>query len=375
MQIDGTLSPRFLEGAAPPICQKSMKAIAWIAMTALAYFIAGWVGLVASTLAFGATQLSSKPPPFVQPCLVRKIHPQDFYAPFRNLNKAYAHHLLTENRPLLEDQITLEKRQISQLPDTLLNQQQKPKVTLKEGPFAYLAGQHHWTANFGDRKVFFGSITGLLAQDELQALEHPAISHVFVAIENDPIFGKLDLNGSALLVEGAKRYGKLNDLEHLYGNQFAEAPLPDVGRAIERFPDPQESKLFVFVAPHIAPQREGMPYQYTDLRALFSNAFAAFSSIAAKDANAVIHTGNWGCGAFGNDPKTVALIQLAAARFAGIRDMHYYPLGSAPALRAAEDLLQKIEREHPRFTAEEFLRHLTAFAAEYGLVYRRGNGT
>jgi hypothetical protein len=89
----------------------------------------------------------------------------------------------------------------------------------------------------------------------------------------------------------------------------------------------------------------------------------------------VIHTGNWGAGAFGNDPKTVHLIQLAAARFAGIDQIDMYPLNQQNELQAAIQLFNQIETQFPQMKVGEFLAHLASNAHPYNLKYKQSNGT
>ena len=365
MQIEGALShcPLFFEF---PKVKKIIQTIVWIATASLAFYAIGWHGLVGCALVFGSIQICSPPTPESS---TLKINPNEFKPQFTNTNKYYAYRLLTQREPLLETAITLEKVYMPQ-EGTFLDHED-PLIQIKEGAFSYPGGIHDWTANFGDERIFFGSVTGLLAQDELQALEHPALSHVYTAIQNHPTFGRLDLDGSALLVEGARRYGELKHVEELYGNAFAKAPLPTI--TVHGYEEPKENNLFVFVAPRIPSYKAGQPYRYEDLRALFDNAYTAFSAIVKRDADAVIHTGNWGCGAFGNDPKTVALIQFAAAKMAGVRNICYYPLEKKGPLNAGLKLFHEI---HPKQgTREEFLRDVESHAADYGLVYRYGNGT
>ena len=57
----------------------------------------------------------------------------------------------------------------------------------------------HWTANFADKRLFHFCGGPLLAQDELQVLEHPALAHMT---------GLFELNGNkAVLFQNVDRLG------------------------------------------------------------------------------------------------------------------------------------------------------------------------
>jgi hypothetical protein len=69
------------------------------------------------------------------------------------------------------------------------------------------------------------------------------------------------------------------------------------------------------------------------------------------------------------------LSQLAAARFAGADELRMYPLTQQNAHREANQLFNQIEQQFLQMTVGQFLDHLTANAARYGLRYKEGNGT
>jgi len=390
MQINGISPalPRTFQEGLSPVWKKIAEAIAVITIAIFATLLAGWAGLIATVLIYGAIKacaLTPLPPQHRQQDPVEKTFNLEELLQnpphFSNQNKAHAYQVLTAGRDLTEESITIRKTTLSNPPDRehLFNRP-KTQVQLFEGTFPYPVGEHHWTANFGDPHLFFGCEGPLLAQDELQVLEFPALSHLHRAILNTP-FARLDTMGSCLLIEGAKRHGHLDTSRefpgfgNLYGNRFRAASFQQIDEALARFEIPLNSKLFVFCAPNISPDLEGQPYRYEHLHHLFINAYAAFKGIQEKDPNAVIHTGNWGCGAFGNSVAAQALMQIAAARLAGIKRIHYYPLLQAAEFNAAEQLFDQIERENPRMTVDGFLRYVEAHAAEFGLLYGRGNGT
>jgi len=314
-------------------------------------------------------------------------------------NKAIAYDLITKDS-VLEKEVTLEKYFT---PPVLL--QAKPlfenpptKIIMEQGNFSYPAGPHHWTANFGDKNVFYGSATDLCAQDEIQALEHPILSFVHnYAKEHSLSVIHLE-EGHALLVQGAVRravldteteFEGLQELDGntskgtLYGKNFGKARKEHIEAAIQKIA-PQENNLFVMSAPDVRARQEGSLYSEEDIWALLHNSYTAFKAIQRKDPDAIVHTGNWGCGAWGNDPTLVAVIQLAAARMAGIKEVHYYPLNEQEALVTAAQILNQIEATGLVKTADGvneenpsdigLVNCLVQNAKNLNFRYRRGDG-
>lgn len=255
---------------------------------------------------------------------------------------------------------------------------QRPAMPLTEekGTFAFPPSTdkvQHWTADFADPH-FLGYVEGpLLAQEEMLTLEHPALYHLKSLLNRTPSIQPLADNRVAL-IEHVGRYGALNGL---YGHEFATASKELLDAKLERFETPIFSNLFAMAAPN-NPGKAGMPYQKLHLKELFLRACAAFSAIASRSegakTSAVVHTGNWGAGAFGGSPLATALCQILAARAAGV-ELRYYPLDETEAFAKAQKILTNIERQQPNASAGEILLHLAKNAERYAIVYGQSNGT
>jgi hypothetical protein len=96
----------------------------------------------------------------------------------------------------------------------------------------------------------------------------------------------------------------------------------DVRKYIE--PVGKNSNLINFLSID-APNRSNKtgPYSLAELKHLFVKALAGFETCVIFK-RLVIHTGNWGAGAFGNDPELIFWVQVLAAKLAGITEIHFW---------------------------------------------------
>ena len=298
------------------------------------------------------------------------------------------------NHTRLNDVIYYKKRRLSEnegLKNSFLFlNKPKPRSDGIPGWFTYPPQDGdlvHWMANFVGQRLFALCNGPELGLEELQVLEHPGLYHLKAALDiRDPL-GTFRV-GEIALISGAKRYGILDPSKEvfdpvgrdaqgtsLYGHNFSLAREGEINAGVDIVERPRESNIFVMAAPDVARvDLRDSAYKKQHLEQLFYTAYLAFSSIKSENMESAIaiHTGNWGCGACGNDPKTVALIQLAAARFSGIYEVHYHfnSTDNTQPFRDAKNLLDRIERDNPLMTIDEFLTHLERNARDYDLVYR-----
>lgn len=191
-----------------------------------------------------------------------------------------------------------------------------------------------WHVNFADPSLFVAYGASLLAQDELQALEHPLLGSVREALlaEGRPALTEEDGQATPVLVTGVPRLCALDTgatLERplgLYGNRFAAAPFDEVRAALRILDAPQPANLLAMAAPSGGRGR----YRLEQLEAVLSTAHAAFAAAADESrarwpgATVEVRTGFWGCGAFGGSRTVMVALQLLAARLAGLDRLGFY---------------------------------------------------
>lgn len=197
-----------------------------------------------------------------------------------------------------------------------------------------------WHLNFADPELFGFYGGPLLAQDELQVLEHPALASLRHALLAEGRAARTTEGDRAtpVLVAGVERRVRLRlepdpgaGLPHgLYGNAFAAAPADAVARATVVLDPPTVSNILAMSAP---PGGYG-PYRRDELVAILETAHGGFRAAVLEAARlhgtgvrVAVHTGWWGCGAYGGDRVLMALLQLLAAAAAGLDRLVFHTGG------------------------------------------------
>jgi hypothetical protein len=214
-----------------------------------------------------------------------------------------------------------------------------------------------WHLNFADPDLFAYYGGGLLAQDEMQVAEHPALGalrEALVAAGVEPRTDGPD-GPTPVLVTGVERRVSIETNPDpaarrphgLYGNAFAAASSDAVRRATTPIDPPTITNLIAIAA--IA----GGWGSYTrqEIHRTLVTAFTGFRAavveserLIARPARVAVHTGYWGCGAFGGNRVLMATLQVVAARMAGLERLVFHtgsPGGDAP-LTAARGLIGEL---------------------------------
>ncbi|HEY7375203.1 MAG TPA: hypothetical protein VIF57_23780 [Polyangia bacterium] len=195
-----------------------------------------------------------------------------------------------------------------------------------------------WHMNFADARLFGFHGGPLLAQDELQVAEHPALGSLRDAMEDSDVPHMAPLTSedgrrTPVLIRGVERRCRIATEPDaaagrpagLYGNRFARADADTVTRAVTPLVPPTITNLIAMEAPSYG---RGL-YTPSQIEDVLTNALTGYLAVrleteAAGRREAVVHSGFWGCGAFGGNRTLMPLLQLVAAQMAGLSRLVFH---------------------------------------------------
>ena len=197
-----------------------------------------------------------------------------------------------------------------------------------------------WYLNFADPNLFGYYGGGLLAQDELQVAEHPALASLREALLHDGI-EPLTMGSSSptpCTIIGTPRRCVINTAPGdcpgravgLYGNRFAAAHQGVVRDAIEPLDPPTLTNVLAIAAPLCGLGH----YTTNDIEQILAAVVTGFNAAIQESRrmgheDITIHTGFWGCGAFGGNRVLTPALQLVAARWVGLPRLAFYAFDSS----------------------------------------------
>jgi len=156
----------------------------------------------------------------------------------------------------------------------------------------------------------------------------------------------------------------------LYGNAFGRAREEAVRRATQVLDPPSITNLLAMEAPpgstgrYTAEQIHGvMATAYTGFRAARLESALALGD----DVEVVLHTGHWGTGAYGCNRVLMAMLQVIAAKAAGLDRMVFHTYDQAGAAPCRESVVRLKELATGAATLGEALSAIDAAAFEWGV--------
>jgi len=217
------------------------------------------------------------------------------------------------------------------------------------------SGIVEWYLNFADPDPFCAYGGPLLAQDEMQVAEHPALGSLREALldSNIALWTEQEGEPTPVLIMGVERCCAIatepnasqGRPQGLYGNNFARAS----AEAIERATTPIRPPTITNIIAMAAPSGGSGIYSLEQIDFILRTAFTGFSAARIESSRTltqppfmVVHTGFWGCGAFGGNRILMALLQLLAAHLARVDRLVFHHLidhnAFSDALRIFKDL-------------------------------------
>jgi len=280
-------------------------------------------------------------------------------AQIQNANKAVVFGMTSPAGAVHSGKITFTRWRQMPLPDTVSREDERPALELHEDFFTYDVppeGQTDWYLNFAHRELFSFYAGALFAQDEMQVAEHPALAslrHALLDAGARPQCVERGVPTPALIAGVERRCIVATDPnpdegrpEGLYGNSFARGTEEGVRRATRLIEPPTKSNILAIEAPAYGTGR----YKRREIDFVLSTAATGFSAavhesraLAPAATRVVIHTGFWGCGAYGGNRVLMPLLQMIAAAIAGVDVLAFHsgPVteGYVKAQERFEDLL------------------------------------
>ena len=158
----------------------------------------------------------------------------------------------------------------------------------------------------------------------------------------------------------------------LYGMAFARATADAVREATTRIDPPTISNIIAIVAPSGGRGR----YQREHIGLAIGTAYSGFRAAvlesrrtAGPDALVAIHSGFWGCGAFGGNRVMMTLLQFLAADMAGVARLVFH-VGDPSGRNSVERALTLA----PDLATAASATELIARAEALGLVWGVSDG-
>lgn len=239
-----------------------------------------------------------------------------------------------------------------------------------------------WHVNFADPDLFVAYGSGLFAQDEMMCAEHPVLGSVREAVLEKFASALTEEDGqpTPVLVAGAERRCRIDtspDLaagrpEGLYGRRFAAADLETVRRATVPIVPPTITNVLAIAAPSYGHGR----YTPEEIQQILLTAFTGFlvarlesERLAGETVPVAVHTGFWGCGAFGGNRLLMTILQILAAGMAGLDALVYFTADAA----GGNDFQTAVQLLQERVALEDAVPLAEVMKAVEGLGLRWGS--
>eukprot|EP01120_Amphizonella_sp_Union-15-10_P015388 TRINITY_DN7915_c0_g1_i1.p1 TRINITY_DN7915_c0_g1~~TRINITY_DN7915_c0_g1_i1.p1 ORF type:complete len:347 (-),score=46.86 TRINITY_DN7915_c0_g1_i1:123-1163(-) len=332
---------------------------------------------------YNTQDLVSKNPP--------KIH---------NPNKKFLYKLSCPPNSLHSGQIVFSRWRSMPLPKCYSTSLPPTDYVLEQGEYIYPSQNVDsrgpivtWHVNFADRELFLVYGGPLFAQDEHQVTEHPALGSLKEFLQklrlSDSRFSPLtreDNRPTPILIQGVERRIKIDIKPNkilgipkgLWGNEFMQANEETLKKASTPILNPTISNILAIEAP----SKGSGEYSFGTINDILVTAYTGYVAVKVQSqlhvdptgsvrAKVVVHTGGWGTGAYGGNKIIMVLLQLIAARLAGVDVMIYHGFTSegCDAYREAMKVMGEITKEE--ITVSSLIAKIQGLGFKWGL----SNGT
>ncbi|HEY9617065.1 MAG TPA: hypothetical protein V6C64_09500 [Microcoleaceae cyanobacterium] len=306
---------------------------------------------------------------------------------FRHANKQIVYQIACPPGTTYSGQLVFSRWRSQALPPELIPAQHPTEIEERQGYFGYEPATDptaiEWYLNFADPDLFAFYSGGLFAQDEMQVAEHPALGALREALLANQIQTSTveDDQPTPILVRGVERRCAIATDRNpaqgrplgLYGNRFASANAAAIQQATTPLQPPTISNILAIAAP----SGGYGPYRRNQIVYILTTAVTGFTAVRLESqlvtptpATVVIHTGYWGCGAFGGNRVLMALLQLLAARLSQIDRLVFHPsdaAGSADLTQARQILEDDLRSEDASVSVSDLIDAIVEMKFQWGV--------
>ncbi|MBL1176549.1 hypothetical protein [Pantanalinema sp. GBBB05] len=306
---------------------------------------------------------------------------------FRHANKQIVYQIACPPGTTYTGQLVFSRWRPMVLPQAFTPAPHQTQIEERQGYFGYEPSPEptaiEWYLNFADPDLFAFYSGGLFAQDEMQVAEHPALAALREALLANRIqIGTVeDDQPTPILVRGVERRCAIATNPNpaqgrplgLYGNRFASANAAAIQQATTPLQPPTISNILAIAAPSGG---YGM-YRRHQIDYILTTAVTGFTAVRLESqlvtptpAAIVIHTGYWGCGAFGGNRVLMALVQLLAARLSQIDRLVFHtsdPAGSADLAKARQILEHDLLADAASVSVSDLIDAIVAMKFQWGV--------
>ncbi len=272
------------------------------------------------------------------------------------------------------------------LPETLDTEAAIRLLDGREDHYDYVSlpgtlNETNWHVNFADPNLFTAYGSSLFAQDEAQVAEHPALGSLKEALIAEGVRDSTVEGGgpTPVTVTGVERRCSIATDQNLdegrpyglYGNQFAHASPAAVEKATTRIDPPAVTNLIAIAAPYGSYGE----YEEREIRYVLDTAYTGFRAATLESERLtgvrgpiVVHSGFWGCGAFGGNRVLMALLQMLAAEMAGLERlvMHSFDAAGTAALSEATSVI-RTELSGSRLETDQVIQQIHSLGFKWGV--------
>ncbi|GAB2478733.1 hypothetical protein [Algoriphagus taiwanensis] len=252
-------------------------------------------------------------------------------------NKRIVYDLSCPPSAVYHGKIEYSRWQKMDLPEEVYLGNKSIKPILQEGYYDYepIESQvpvKEWHVNFADGDLFIAYGSDLFAQDETQVAEHPVLASLkqkLNTLRSDPYTVEHG-EPTPILISGVERrcWVKTDpNIEEgrpfgLYGNAFGRVSEEVIKKATVVLNPPTLTNFIAISAPYGG---EGK-YTLDEVQYILETAYSGFKAAVIESGNAptVIHTGFWGCGAYGGNRVLMTWLQIVAGKLAGVNQLIFH---------------------------------------------------